>query len=780
MTRAIVAAVLGAAVICAGQTTQTSSALAEADSLAAESLRHSAGNMSMSPGAPGRVERLVALSMFAEQLAPGDPETNRLLIGIYERQGKFTPAARAAKARLSARPSDHALGLLWLRLELVTRDTAETRIAFLESVAADRARPAALRAEAIAMTTPILLGRAEKAKARASLERVLKADPYHPGALSGRLELTEAPKPEDRVRTALALLHANPRDYRTISNLAVILDELGLYDQALVFFDHAEKIMLASATDAKPAHDFLVGYFDAMLDAGRAKQAAEKFQPVLKNFPESMDLQSLLIEAFRLTGEKDEADELIKAMEAACDRKKPVAQSSLEFATEIAWFYLLTRRRANTALIYARMAERIDAVDPIVRRIVGVAELASGRPELVKPGVEKLKALFESDVYAACFLAEHYFGTGRKAAATEALLAGAKISRSGPAYRRLLALAKANNVDIPPADGSEAAAAEVKAFDVRYLEMALSPEKFLAVTIRPVRDRIAPGEPIAVEATLTNTSAVNIPLGEYALFNPVMGLEVSVEGMEKMVFNDLPLVFWPAPRYLRPGESVRASVRLDVGKLGVFLASRPLETLSLNVTGMLNPVQYGREFRSWVPTVKPKHAKITRLDLLASFAVTAGDEWRKAYRLALGYVVRDMKRGSIAERMRAARQVGSLLALVREVELGRHEPPSPHAGDVTKPVLLTMLREVLKDSSPTVRAEMLASLNYVSLDKSIVRLLSRAVEDTSSLVRFRMVELIGASGTPGRETIVDYLAQDKDQHVRRMAEAFAKPGEKTE
>ena len=58
------------------------------------------------------------------------------------------------------------------------------------------------------------------------------------------------------------------------------------------------------------------------------------------------------------------------------------------------------------------------------------------------------------------------------------------------------------------------------------------------------------------------------------------------------------------------------------------------------------------------------------------------------------------------------------------------------------------------------------------LDESIIPLLAGAIEDRSSLVRFRLVELLGASGAAGQETIVDYLAQDGDKMVRLMALAF--------
>ena len=84
-----------------------------------------------------------------------------------------------------------------------------------------------------------------------------------------------------------------------------------------------------------------------------------------------------------------------------------------------------------------------------------------------------------------------------------------------------------------------------------------------------------------------------------------------------------------------------------------------------------------------------------------------------------------------------------------------------------------MMVEMLKDPSDVVRAEMIASLGYVDLDKSIIQFLGGPlIEDPSPLVRMRLVELLGASGVPGQKTMVDYFAADGDNLVRLMASAF--------
>ncbi len=744
----------------------------EADRLGAASLRNGARHMSISPDAPARAGRLVALTLFADRLVPGESETNWLLVNIHESQGNLSLAAKSAADLLKAYPSDYSLGRLWMQLELASHQTAEDRLAFLGSVMEDTARAAPLRADAAVLSASILLGQGRENEAIKRFDEALKLDPYNTGALTGRMELAKARarKPSDRAATMLKLLHSSPRDFRMLWRLATLMNERGLYPQSLSLFDYAEKILRGPDGKGVVPAGFAVHYFSAMLDAGRSSDAAVKFEPLLEEYPDSADLKSLLVEAYRDIGKIEKADKLVKKMETGYEIKRPAAQTSVAFSTELAWFYLVTSRKVNLALKYAQNAAKLDASDPLVRRILGATQLAVRRDELVKDAVASLKALLGKDIYAAVFLAEHFFRIGDAKEGSKALLAGLKPGRSGPAFRRLRTLAARQGIEIPPADGAEEILSAFNAFDKRYLEMGVSPEKFISASIEPVGASVVPGEPIAVKVTLRNIGEVDVPLGGEGLLNPTMSLQVAVQGTS---FADLPLASWPAPRDLKPGESVSTTVRLDGGGLAKFLASRPLDEIVLTITGLLDPVQERERFRSSLPNVKVKPAKIRRMGLLESFSVAVKDDWPAAYRTALAYIVRDFQKGRTPVRMRAARQVGSLLALVREMETSRRKLPAPRDSAVRKPVLLSMLQAVLQDRSPLVRAEMVASLGFADIDAQIMSLLAPVIEDRSALVRMRVVELIGASNLQGRKTVVDYLAQDADELVRRMAAAFS-------
>jgi hypothetical protein len=284
------------------------------------------------------------------------------------------------------------------------------------------------------------------------------------------------------------------------------------------------------------------------------------------------------------------------------------------------------------------------------------------------------------------------------------------------------------------------------------------------------------GEGLWIEAVLTNTSELPVPLGPVGLIRPTVNLEVSAPAATTERFKNLPMIVWPAPKYLPPGQSVRTTVRLDVGTLEYFLARHPLEDVQLTLTGLLDPVQRGRETASSVPTIIIAPLTVTRRGLLGELDRDAPDAWAPAYRYAMRIIMTDLVRGDLPRRMRAVRQLGELMALVRDVQLFKTRLPDPLKGTVNKNVLLAMIQKALKDPSEVVRAEMIAALGSASLDDSILAVLSPTANDPSPLVRFRLVELLSAEAPGLAAKTIDALTRDTDPLVRQMASAFGPAG----
>jgi len=756
--------------LCSASLSQITSTAkpSEADVLAADSLRHSAVSVVYSPGAAARAARLVDLIQYAHSLAPAEPLTNRLLIDIYETQDKTAQAAAAADAYIASRPNDHTVGQRWLRLNLNTRQNADARIEFLKSVLARKTLPGALKSQAATAWAEILVRQGQEKQARDTYARALRLDAYNPAALNGQFSLIKEPKTSDRISLLLALLKCNPRDLDIAAKLAVQLDALGLHNESLTLFEYCTAI--SKLFGDAPSHGFIVEHFNAMLDAGKAREAIEKNQQVAQRYSMSVDLQVLMIEAYRAVGDSDKANAIVQKLLDAYKRKEAAVKTSSAAASEFAWFYLVTLDQPAQAMKFAREAEKGNPDNAFVQRILGIAELKNNQ---AAAGVTRLNKLVKDDIYAAAYLAEHYFAAKDPAAAKRTLLAGAGISRSGPAWRQLAKLAAENKITVPPAPGSEKLKKDFEAFNKTCLAMGRSPEKFLSVTLRPTAEQFAPGEPIEVQAVLTNTGKVPIPLGEWGLFQPTLSLKVTIPGKKELTFTDVPLLVWAAPRTLAGGESITRKIRLDVGALATYLTHRPLEKLTLTVTGMLDPLRKGEKLFSSLPSVKLKAATIRRQDLVKAFGATPDDP-AKAYQRAMGILVYYIKRGKLANRMRTARQIASILSTARDAELGKTKLPDAYTRQVKKPVLLALLKAALANPAPAVRAEVISALEHTRLDSNILWLVRQSADDPAALVRFRLAELLGTSDIRGRQEILEALAKDKDERVRRMASLFQK------
>lgn len=737
-----------------------------ADELAADSMVHSAVDLIYSPlGTPALVGRRVALLLHAYELAPRDPRVLRLLANVvYPHDLNDRKAAiRAARAYLVLCPTDYKQAMNWWLLQLEELNTADDRMALAKSVLAAEGLAAAIRAEAAAELSARLSGQGRQVDSKEALAQARKLDPYCVSALDATLRSS---LPVQRLEAMLGRLRTNPRDWITVGNAGMLLGLAGMYAEALLFLEHAWQ--RGSGTPA--GRDLARWYASGLLDAGQVDEAVKFLEGPAARYEDDLYLHALQAEACRAAGQDKKAEQTVKAMADLCLKREGLAKSRAEIARELGWFYVHFGRNAKLGLAYAKEAAAFRPEDSVARRVLGIAELETGQTEV---GKKRLAELASMDAYAAAYLAEARFESGDVEGGKQALLAGAATSRDGSAFRRLRNVAKAAGVTLPPGEDKAAAEVTLRSFDMRYLQMSIQPAEFIQVRLLPVRPSVVPGEPIEVQAVLTNAGPLPIAVGREGFFEPTVALVVTLAEHKKR-FTDLPPAVWPAPRYLGPGNSIRTTLRLDVGDLGDALASDPFGRHTLIVDGLLSPAQQGDQIVGLLPGLRVAPARIFRRDILVSFDRTSGEAWPKAYQLTLGYIVRDLKRGDLPQRMRAARQIGCLLALEKLVDENRAAPPQPLAKAFTRPVLLSMLNAMLQDASPVVRAEMVASLGRARLDKFVLKILSKALADSSPLVLSRMAELLGASGGQAGRAAIDYLARHKDPNVRRMAEAFRK------
>lgn len=750
----------------------------EADRLAADSLRHSAMSMIHARwGTQGRAGRLVALAAYAQKLAPGDLRTAWVLSSIYDSRREYTAAEEAVLQQLLADRKDFALGSDYIRVGLAAGAKPSDREAFLQAIMDSPDWPDPLRAQAAVEQGKAFMFNKLNTQALEMFTLALQLDKLNAEALQGALSMREPRPPlEDSVGALTAMLQGSPRTMSLLRGLASVLAVMGLHQQAAPLFDAMWDDAVAAAENGRPPADVSGQYLNSLLDSDRADRAVQVFQPLREHYAQDRAVMFMLVEAYRALGRTDQADQLTQRIIGDMESAASASPLGVSEAAEMAWTYTVYSPRPDQALSYARQVADTDPNSAVLQRLLGAAEVLSGDPALVEAGRARLEKVRDEDPAAPALLAEYYLGVGDEAAASAAIAEAVRDSYSGWIYRRVRDLAAKRNLTLPPHPSAEAARQIFQQFDPRILDMGRHPEKYLSVTLRALSDPWHVGEALEIEATFTNTGDLPVPLWAGGLIRATMTLEATAPALTQERFNNLPMVIWPAPKYLPPGESVRTVVRIDVGALEYFLARCPLEDVELTVTATLDPIQRGRETVSSVPTVTVAPLTVRRRSLLGDLDRSDAAQWVSAYRYSLRVIMTDLVRGDLPQRMRAVRQLAELVTLVRDVQLFKTRLPSPLKGAVSKPVLLAMVGKAMQDPSEVVRAEMVAALGQAWLDEEILNVVSPAATDPSPLVRFRLVELLSAAGQGKAEQTIDLLARDADPLVRQMASAFGPAG----
>ncbi len=745
----------------------------QGDILAAESLRRSAMSMIHARWRTrGRAGRLIALASYAQRLTPNDPNTAWLLANIYQSRREPAAAAKAMSIQLRADPNDHALGVNYLLAGIAAKSVPSEKIAFAQSVFVDKSYPDPLRSQAAVELGKIFLSRGDKDYAVQMFVQAEQLDHLNPEAINGALMAFEGTAPPtERAQALVRMIQGDPRNERAIRSLASLLNSLGVHESAADLLQYVwDSAMADRGSDPVPME--LAGqYFNVLLDAGRYAKAIEVFEPLMAETPDNRGMGTLLAEAYHQNGQDDKADRLAQQLAESLPTS-PASDLRLAEAADQAWYYIFVYPRPDLALERAKRVAEVSPQDVVSRRLLGAAQLISGRPELVSTGLGTLEGIITTDPMAAAMLAEHYAAEGNARAAGRAVSAVMEMTRAGWSYRRARDAAAKLNLPIAPHPQAQAVEQIAQQLDPRYIEMGQSPDKHIAISIAPVAESVGPGDAMEIAATLTNIGELPVMLGQNGLMNPDMGLEVEATGPRTERFTTLPMVVWPAPRYLQPGEGLTTTVRLDIGGLQHYLARFPLDEVTLTVSGVVDPVTGANETVSAVPALTVAPATITRRDLLGSFDRSKASNWRQAYNHALSLIRTKVLRGARTQKMQAVRQIGELLTMTRDAQTFKVRLDENLKGVVNKGVLLAMMKEALSSSDEAVRAEMLAALCDASLDESIAAVILPSAKDPSPLVRLRLAEVLGATGVKGRQAIMDELSRDTDELVRQMVEAF--------
>lgn len=756
------------------------------DALVLDSLLRSAANLYYSPDASARAARLAVIAEWVARLKSRDVRAQELLLDINYSQSRLAEATAAARAIHDAEPNCYAAALRWLRLKLAGMDRADERADFLKKLLDTPSLPTDFRSEAATELARLLAAQGAQGDALAVLKQALDLNPLNHAALISQLDLAEHAVPEYRLKILLALLKGNPRAISVLLEMGNLLGMVGLHEQALRMFQHAWTIAQNGRDLADAPDGFAAQYLSALLDAGQPAKGVELFEPLVQKHRQVGELDALLLEAYRDTeAKRSKTDLLLRKLEtyysgeltarklAAEDKpaEAPIQAAAANAAIRAAWFYLLSKDDASAALKAAEDAQKFARDNIPLRDAAQLCLLGAQLRDGDGKALRQLLDLMETQPLAAACVATYFYKDRKFDQVRKAVLAGMNGPRKNLAYRRLAALAKKIDVPIPAVPEAEEIAKTFGAVDPHIFQIAAAPEQAVKIELTALPESPDPCQPILIQATLTNQGTEPFGVGDWGLVSDRLALVVTVEGQGGQTFTSLPLLTWPAPRQLAPREKVVGKVRVDVGPLAVYLMRHPLGEIDLRVEAIPSPVEVEKGYQTDLPTVVVQPLKIRRWGLIRQTSNTVLPT-AQDYNRSVRDVETALGSRELAVRAQAARQVGSLIAWMRDCQTGAQRAPATIEGSLDEKVLLGLLGKALADSSVLVRSEAVASLQYADLNPPILNQLGAVIEDPSPLVRFRIAELLGLSRNQGNDRLLNLYATDTDKLVETMAKAF--------
>lgn len=747
----------------------------------------------LTPAAPARAGRLVALSEYLASLQPTDVLSLRFLCEVDTSRGMFEDAKKYAAKIFDLQPESYQAGCRWLKFELDDRQTAMSRIELLTSIAGNQKYGADFRAHAETLLSALYTAQGDTKKADDSINRALQLDPTSDEALLARLTMTQNPSNELKVTTMLEMLRGNPRNWGVSRDLAAFLNSMGLAEQAAKYYSLAWAVVSNGQGDDKIAPELAVGYFNALLSDSKPNKVVELLAKRINDLKDSTTILELYAEAVKASGAPAEA--MLQVVNILQDTYKsnisqigikskidPIIDQGRKTSPELAdaimqlgAFYLTTASSPELAAKAFDSAKSFGAKGDIVDMLEAAVAMKKGDPK----AVEALTKFAPNFAYPNLLLAEYYAKAGDIEKEKKFLTQGLQMGRGTRVSRALRAMWKFPE-PLPQAQGYEKVSSILAGFDAQVLYMATHPGDFIKVSVTaqgaPI---VSPGQNIMVTVTITNVGQLPVSFGDTGMLSTQVALGVTSPGKTELKFYTAPIVTMPAGKYLTPGKSVSATTRVNAAQIGWYLANDPLKTVQLNIKAFVNPICDSDGYvQSMLPMIQPGAMAFFRAGLLATGKLTSSGspevnvsaEW---YNRVLGAMNDTLASDNIADRFRTARQIAALMAYNRTIASDTTQLPIELRTAFQLAPIMSLGEKVLQDKSPVVRAEFIAAMNNVpAITPQIINIVGPVFRDPSELVRLRLAEFLGNAGGKGNMEILQMFAADKNPCVSKMAKAF--------
>ncbi|MCC5829625.1 MAG: hypothetical protein JJU36_09285, partial [Phycisphaeraceae bacterium] len=554
------------------------------------------------------LDRATALVDLALTLIGNNPEIWRNRLSLAQAAGDEEMVTRSLERILRLTPEDDVARLRFIERQLSSIQTLDGKLEAVDAIMNSpdaRFHSEALKSRLHSFVARAHLEMGEQSEMVRHLSRAVKLDSTNKDAATMLLELVLAESPSNPARVGMAacgVLMADPLDIRARRILADVFFEQGAYGPALSHygvinwlleeqpddqFIYRYAMSLAARGDQRSAVS-VIGAYQAMLweRIAPAEAVGQEAAPATARLL-PLDLQLLRVVLLAKAGSSDRALSFFGALRRELESKLPSEEAELE----LAWIAALCDLELpDGEELFERLEARIDADDPMWKRITGWRLLSQARYAEARA---ILQPMVRTDLFARLGTARAMKEEGRSNQTITTLLRTVTTDGSGT-MAGMLAADDLRDYPIAPPYPRIAShlQAVVSSWPRFFLDPSRSDASLSELSVRTPEATQTPYlEPLTAYVSIRNPHNLPLSLGSGGVVNSTIIVFINARSEGRAIPPPSPIVVDVGRRLrLMPGESVEVPVRLDWTVLGSVLGLSPSIPLSYSLRVIHAPV----------------------------------------------------------------------------------------------------------------------------------------------------------------------------------------------
>ena len=730
-----------------------------------------------------------ALLEAATRLAPDEPRYQRLLVEAAGRAGDEETILKTLERYRKLVPNDEYAQVQLIDLYLKRMQSADDRINYLKSIIDSPAVANGVRSFAAMRLAGALAERMQNDLANEAVGVALKLNPLNLDALRLQLQhVQQNGSPADRLAAEFSLLQSNPAQPAVALDVAREFADAGMVQRSLEWFRQA--VGLHRQMGLVPGADLGVDFASELFISGDTKQALGLMEQVTNANPDDLNAWLLKLIVARNAGNKELQTQTIqKAHVALTNRMALLAKQAgsttattrpMDFTGEVplpdpmadlaliqqnkpdlvqqyapvaggmAWLKVFFEEKPAQAVPFTNaVAKAIGEGHEVTARLQGWQYLVAGNNDEARV---KLSAVADRDPIAALGMIRL---AGKDAAAEQKAVEQARQmlqqapSRLTGAF--LYAELAPRGVTIKPTATAPMLEKVLEAFPKDWMKIIDQPQTFYAARIEPVSGRVSVpvGEPVLVQATITNIGRYPLTMGPEGVIHPDLWFDAQTRGVQPNFYPAEAFARMGCPILLMPNQSVSQVVRLDQAQLLATLERYPAAHFQIMAMMMTNPTTIGGQVRPG-----PAGTQVALSNLMERRGAPVG---QLDVRQKLADAIQS---GTPEEKIRAAETLTKFATLF--TARGAGEEARAFGAQAAEAV-----RHTATDQDPTVRAWASYLFSVYTGDQG---LLTKLQQDPSWVARILGIVATDYTGKD-QSLYKDLAANDEELLVRRLAAA---------